>query len=87
MSSDYEGLPKVLIEAIGIGTAVVSTDCPSGPREIIGNGKAGILVPKGDTQALANAIGRILNEQNQRNRFVAEGFRRAEDFQAASVTR
>lgn len=56
LSSFWEGLPTVLIEAVGIGTPVVSTDCKSGPREILDGGKYGILVPVQDSDALASGI-------------------------------
>ena len=56
LSSQWEGLPSVLIEAMAIGTPVVSTDCPSGPREILENGKWGTLVPVRDPQSLAEGI-------------------------------
>ncbi|MBS3967371.1 MAG: glycosyltransferase [Truepera sp.] len=60
LSSAWEGLPTVLIEALAVGTPVVSTDCPSGPREILQNGKFGPLVPIRDSAALAKAITDIL---------------------------
>jgi glycosyltransferase involved in cell wall biosynthesis len=56
LSSAWEGLPTVLIEALAAGTRVVSTDCPSGPREILQEGRLGALVPVGNAGALGAAI-------------------------------
>ncbi len=56
LSSRWEGLPTVMVEALSLGTPIVSTDCPSGPREILMDGKYGPLVPMDDPFALAAAI-------------------------------
>lgn len=56
LSSEYEGLPNVLIQAMSFGTPVVSTDCPTGPAEILDRGRLGKLVPVDDERALAKAI-------------------------------
>lgn len=56
LSSAWEGLPTVLIEALAAGTPIVATDCPSGPREILASGRYGHLVPVGDSDALAQGI-------------------------------
>jgi glycosyltransferase involved in cell wall biosynthesis len=62
LSSRYEGLGNVLIEALACGTPVVSTACPSGPAEVLDNGRFGPLVPVGDVAALARAIEDVLDD-------------------------
>ena len=84
LSSRYEGFPNVLVQAMACGTPVVSTDCRSGPREILEDGKWGHLVPVGDWRAMAEAIIDTLDNPTPSDQLIA----RASDFSAdASIDR
>jgi glycosyltransferase involved in cell wall biosynthesis len=73
LSSDYEGFGLVLVEALLAGLPIVSTDCPTGPREILAGGAYGTLVPCGDSSALAAAIGEALDRPNVAERLIRHG--------------
>jgi len=76
LSSRTEGLGNVLVEAMACGTPVISTDCPTGPGEILEGGRHGRLTPVGDPAALAAAILETLDAPTDRKALIA----RAEDF-------
>lgn len=83
LSSAWEGLPGVLIQALACGCPVVSTDCPSGPREVLEQGRYGELVPVGDAVAMAQAIVNTLNKPLES----AKLEERAQAFSVASSTK
>jgi glycosyltransferase involved in cell wall biosynthesis len=85
LSSIYEGFGNVVIEAMACGLPVVSTDCPSGPSEILREGKVGLLVSVGDAPALGAAIVRVLQEPGMRERLIACSRERARDFDINTI--
>lgn len=82
LSSNFEGLPTVLIEALDYGVSIVSTDCPSGPSEILSNGTYGTLVPVGDAEKLAFAMQQTL--LNPRDKISLK--ERAKDFSVEKMS-
>jgi glycosyltransferase involved in cell wall biosynthesis len=70
LTSRWEGAPVVLIEALALGIPVVATDCPSGPREILQDGRYGVLVHMGDEAQLAAALAILLRVPPPRDRSI-----------------
>ena len=65
LTSRYEGMPNVLVEAMSLGVPVLSTDCPHGPRDILLNGELGTLVPNADPRSIADGIERAMNQRSE----------------------
>lgn len=82
LSSRWEGFGNVIVEALECGVPVVSTDCPSGPAEILDEGRFGRLVPVQNPVALANAIEQSLSESADRSALN----RRAQDFSVQRIS-
>ncbi|WP_338701507.1 glycosyltransferase family 4 protein [Streptomyces sp. Q6] len=66
LSSRFEGLPMVMIEAMAHALPVVSFDCPTGPSDVLTHGVDGLLVPEQDPDALADALGRLMGDHDLR---------------------
>jgi glycosyltransferase involved in cell wall biosynthesis len=80
MSSRSEGFPMVLLEAMGCGLPLVSFDCPTGPADIIQDGRNGLLVPDGNIKGLAAALNRLIEDPELRRRMGAAGVEMAKDY-------
>jgi len=85
LSSKWEGFGNVIVEAMTVSTAVVSTACPYGPDEIIEHGVNGYLVPVGEPDKLATGILDVLSDAATRERLEGEGRKRSLDFSAAKI--
>lgn len=73
LSSRYEGLPGVLIQALACGCPSIATDCPNGPREILDHGRYGTLVPPCDAEAMAKAMEDMLDNPPDRRSLARRG--------------
>lgn len=86
LSSDYEGMPNALMEAMASGTPCISTDCPcGGPKELIKNGVSGILVPTNDVEKMSVAISELLQNEERRNCLGKNARNVADKFQADRI--
>ena len=86
LSSDYEGMPNALLEAMALGVPCISTDCPcGGPREIITDGENGFLVPVNDAVSLAEKLLELINNEELKNKFSEEARESAEKFKPDKI--
>jgi glycosyltransferase involved in cell wall biosynthesis len=74
LSSRFEGLPNIVLEAMACRVPVVATDCPSGLREVVEAGVTGLLTPVDDAPALAGALHALFNDRALRERCVEGAF-------------
>lgn len=74
LTSDYEGMPNALMEAMALGVPCISTDCkPGGARELIANGYNGYIIPVGDKMSLAETIKAMLNNKADAEKMARHG--------------
>ncbi|HEF5155914.1 putative glycosyltransferase [Burkholderia multivorans] len=87
LSSRYEGFGMVLGEAMALGTPVISTDCPTGPHDLLEGGKAGLLVPVGDIDAMAFALERASTDAALRTALVQRASEKILEFDVPAANR
>ena len=85
LSSDYEGWPNVVIEALAGGVPVVAADCDFGVKEILQEGALGLIAPKDDIGAYAAALARMMSDENLRRDFAAKGREAAKQYSPEAV--
>ena len=85
MTSRREGLPMVLLEAMGVGLPVIAYDCPTGPRDVITDGVDGYVVPNGDEQALEARMLEVMDDPDTRIRLATAARRTAADYDVAHL--
>lgn len=85
LTSDFEGFGRVLVEAMALGVPVVSTDCPSGPSELLADGRYGVLVPCGEPRMIAAALDELLSEDSTCRRLSLAGRERAREFDQSVI--
>jgi glycosyltransferase involved in cell wall biosynthesis len=85
LSSRFEGLPMVMIEAMSHALPIVAFDCPTGPRDVLTDEVDGLLVPPRDTDAIAEAMNRLIKDRDLRVRLGAAAVRTAERFDPEAV--
>lgn len=86
LSSDFEGLPNVIMEAMALGLPIISTDCPcGGPRELIKNGESGILVNTNDLNAMVKAICKIMDDEYFAEKIAANAKIKSQEFESDKI--
>jgi len=85
LTSKWEGFGHVIVEAMACGTPVISTDCNSGPKEIIGENQYGVLVKVSDYEQLAENIINLFKSDSQRTQYILKGYERVNNFKASDI--
>lgn len=75
MTSHYEGFGMVLVEAMLCGVPAIAFNCKCGPKDIIDDGRNGLLVPEGDVPALADAMKKLMRDEALRQKMGAEALK------------
>ena len=87
LSSNYEGFPNVLVEAMSFGLPCISTNCPSGPSEIINSGHNGILIKVGDENALINNLNSLISNPELAHKFSEQAVKDTTQFEVEVIVK
>ncbi|NEO98890.1 MAG: glycosyltransferase [Symploca sp. SIO2E9] len=87
LASAWEGCPIALQEALACGAAAIVTNAPGGSKDVVGNGKFGIVVPTNDTDVLSKAIIQVLTDHNLKKHYREQASKRSQDFQYQRISR
>lgn len=85
LSSRFEGLPLVLIEAMAMGLPIVSFDCETGPRDIVIDGLTGVLVKPGDTNLLATELDKLMQDDKRRTYYSENALKESRRFEPEAI--
>lgn len=85
LSSVFEGLPLVIVEAMSVGLPVVAYECPTGPKDIISEGQDGFLVPAGDEQLFAKRLQELMADSGLRAKMGANALKKAEQYRIEPI--
>ncbi|WP_142300979.1 glycosyltransferase [Bacillus sp. 7884-1] len=85
LSSRFEGFGMVIVEAMALGIPVISTDCPSGPAEVLNNGEYGVLVKSQNKEALCNEIEKMLIDNKRKTLYSKKSLERADMFNEKNI--
>jgi len=85
MTSRKEGFPMVILEAMSVGLPVVAYDCPTGPRDIVTDGVDGYVVPNGRTRLMAEALGRLMDDDDRRRHFGEAALEKAKRYELGAI--
>ena len=85
LPSHWEGFPNVLIEAMTLAVPVIAYDCRTGPRDILQNGAAGLLVPSGDEDQFVRSMLELESDQDYYSRYQQLAYQRSKDFEVGKI--
>ena len=85
LSSKYEGLPLVMVEAMSVGLPAVSYMCPTGPKDILDDGKTGFLIPNGNEDAFVEKVCKLIEDEELRQKMGQKALKESEKYRIERI--